>query len=180
MKTKYKELVKKAKLILKGMDKSKHDIADLAIRACKIKLGGHLDGCYTLSNFADDAGIPRQTLSSWVQNRKIQKTIKKSRGVDIKSGTDLRRIREIMASKNIDGENRVTKYNNAKAVGEAYEVVAKISPEDKYINHAISKVSSIKFNLGTYQLKRLDSNKVVILDKLLKDCVKIIKKGGVK
>lgn len=62
---KYKELVDKAKKLYTTMKCYQAKIAKMAIEACEIRHGGISDGLYTLSKFADQAGIPRKTLGQW-------------------------------------------------------------------------------------------------------------------
>lgn len=62
----YTDLVNEARMLVVKTELFKLKIAKLAIKACTIRHGGNSTGFYTLSNFAQDTGIPRKKLSEWV------------------------------------------------------------------------------------------------------------------
>lgn len=64
--------VERAKKFVKRMNRDRLDIAQLAIEACDIQLGGGnhwsgFKGVYTLKKFAEEVGITYKTLSNWVR-----------------------------------------------------------------------------------------------------------------
>lgn len=62
----YEGYVTAAKLKLKSIESIQHEIASMAIKVCEIRHGGASGEYYTLSQFADDIGVNRKTLSNWV------------------------------------------------------------------------------------------------------------------
>lgn len=59
--------VREAKNMLEAVDQYQYEIAKRCVEVCDIRHGGKtIEKIYTLSNFADDIGLNRKTLSGWV------------------------------------------------------------------------------------------------------------------
>jgi hypothetical protein len=149
----YRDLVNKAKLILSGMEDSKMKIADLAIQACTIKVGGPTSGRYTVVDFATDIDIKRRTLLGWVHARKVQKTLA-SKGITVTDETQLNKIRTTLREGT--GRGNLGKYENAELVVKASKAVAKRSSEDDYLVLAVKKLQHVDFQISTYVLPKVD------------------------
>jgi len=153
----YQRLVSAAIRTLKEVESSKMHVADLAIKACTIKLGGHLTGFYSITNFADDIELNRKTLSCWIHNRKIQIELEKKKvKVDVES--DLNKIRIILRGEQQGQQGNINKYSDPSAVIRAYEKSNKISPEDQKIKNMIVNLGTIKFRIGSYVLPKLEQD----------------------
>ncbi|MDD0853028.1 hypothetical protein HBN50_07965 [Halobacteriovorax sp. GB3] len=62
----YQEYVKGAKELLSQIDSYQYKIAEMAMAVCQIRHGGRSEGYYTLTEFSNDIGMNRKTLSEWV------------------------------------------------------------------------------------------------------------------
>jgi hypothetical protein len=58
-------LVNEARKLLEAIDCYQIKIAAMAVKACQIKHGGKSANLYTLTDFANDIGMSRKTLSEW-------------------------------------------------------------------------------------------------------------------
>ena len=171
----YQALVYEAKETLKDIENSKMHIADLAIKACTIKLGGHLTGFYSITNFADDIGVNRKTLSCWIHNRKIQKELEKKKIV-VKDETELNRIRIALREDSQGQQGNINKYSNNTFVLQAYEQNKKISIEDQHVRNMINSLGTIKFRLGSYILSKLDQENLKSVHTLIQEIDEKLKK----
>lgn len=175
MNIKYQKLVSAAISITKDIKNSKIAIADLAIKACKIKLGGQLVGFYSLTNFADDIGVNRKTLSTWVHARKIQKTLKKQ-NINVETENQLNKIAVVMKSKGNGTHNRVEKYSDTKLVLEAHAESNSLSVEDVNIKTMLTTAKLTHFRIDSYVLSELNQDELKSIMLLLTKTVTKLRK----
>lgn len=169
----YLKLITQAKTILKDIDNYKMDIANMAIKACTIKLGGHIRGFYSVANFADDIGLNRKTLSCWIHSRKIQKELAKKR-IIINDETQLNNIRKILRGDHTRGVSRVDKYSDTMGVIDAYRKSKSVTKEDREICWQIDRVKILRFKLSSLVLSTMSKENLMSLRNVLNECVEII------
>lgn len=67
----YQEYVEAAKKLVNRVDCFQAKIAEYAVAVCQIRHGGRSSEFYTLTNFAEDVGLPMRRLSRWVAIYKV-------------------------------------------------------------------------------------------------------------
>ena len=162
----YELLVLAAKKTIGEIENYKLHIADLAIKACNIKLGGHLTGFYSVSNFADDVGINRKTLSCWIHNRKIQVELKKKK-IKVTDEHELNKVRLVLRADTGNSHGRVNKYSDPRSVVKAYTKNKTVNPEDRDVANMIASLGTIKFRIGSYALSKLDQDNLINVHQLI-------------
>jgi len=80
----YNNYVSLAKRELKNIEGHQIKICEYAMQICTIRHGGHSKGYYTITDFANDIGMPSKTLSNWLLTyrnviKKLEKPITTSR-----------------------------------------------------------------------------------------------------
>lgn len=91
----------------------KKQIAKIALEVCDIRHGGRSGDRYTLTRFADDAKIPRKTISEWVRIFRLSKVL----GVEISSDKNWRKVDYVSRKRAlmISGRNHQAGKVSAKA-----------------------------------------------------------------
>ncbi len=172
----YNKLVKQAKTMLKKREEIRMKVADLALEACTIKLGGQRKGFYTAKQFADDIGMSRNTLSSWIQARRIQLELEKH---NIKTNIkDVNKIRKVMERTPAKGDERITRYSDIDAINTARKVAE--SPDNGELQYMYEKADAVRFFLRTHQLSSLDAEKLRRMQTILIDSLNLISKANIK
>lgn len=170
MNCEYNALVKKAKTMLKRREEIRMQVADLALEACTIKLGGQMQGFYTAKQFADDVGMSRNTLCTWIQSRRIQLELEKN---NIKTTIkDVNKIRGVMERTPARGSERITRYSDIDKINAARKVTD--NPNDGELQYMYKKVDAVRFFLRTHQLNEMDTEKIARIRVMLSDCLELI------
>lgn len=147
---KYKKSVKKAKALYKEIQKNQMAIAKLAYDTCEIIVGGHLIGTrYSLTMFAEDAGINRKTLSDWVHNYEIQLIAsnklksKKLNPQRLNNQKDLNAIRLILRKQ----EGGLAKNKTPAKILDAYEKMCERSDDARRISALARSIKNLEYNI---------------------------------
>lgn len=147
---KYKNSVKKAKLLYKEIQKNQLAIAKLAYETCEIIVGGHQVGTrYSLTMFAEDAGINRKTLSDWVHNYEIHLIAKnklKSKKLNpskLNNQKDLNAIRLILRKQ----EGGLTQNKTPAKILDAYEKICERSDDARRIAALARSIKNLEYNI---------------------------------
>lgn len=61
----YADYVEMGRSLLRGIEVFQARIAFYACRVCQIRHGGHSNGYYTLTDYARDLGVPKNSLQGW-------------------------------------------------------------------------------------------------------------------
>lgn len=147
----YKQLVSKAKNLLKTRQDLKYEIAKIALKVCDIRVGGKTGAQdYTLVRFADDIGMNANTLHRW--KREYELVVSK-----IKEKKPVRKALEGTLK-------RVDKNTPPATVQGIYqEEVKKFQTEDDYLLHDhLKRLKNIDFSINhSFDLSRLDQDTLV-------------------
>ena len=119
---KYLKLVTQARELSLQRKNVQFQIADLALKACTIKHGGRSGHLYTMSNFCDDAGLSRKSVSRWIQERKIFNTLQKEKNKTLLM-PEIRKIRDILQRDKKQGTDGQSKYEDIERIEKASATV---------------------------------------------------------
>lgn len=169
----YERLVIEAKENLQEIENFKMKIADLAIKACTIKLGGHVRGFYSITNFGDDIGVNRKTLSCWIHNRKIQVELQKKK-ITVEDETELNKIRLTLREQDQGGKWNMGKYSEPVKVLGAYEKSNKKTQEDRMVENMLTSLGTINFRLDSYVLPKLNQENLENVKTLATQTLRIL------
>lgn len=62
----YQSYVNRGREIAANIESGKVEIAKMALAVCDIRHGGKSDGYYTIADYADDIGVNRKNVATWV------------------------------------------------------------------------------------------------------------------
>lgn len=147
----YKQLVAKAKGLLKARQELKYEIAKIALKVCDIRVGGKTGAQdYTLVRFAEDIGMNPNTLHRW--KREYELVVSK-----IKENKPVRKALEGTLK-------RVNKDTPASEVKIIYqEEVKKFQTDDDYLLHDhLKRLKNIDFSINhSFELSKMDQDTLV-------------------
>lgn len=137
MRLSYQEYVNRAKNLLGQIDAYQAKIAQMAMEVCEIRHGGKSDAYYTLTDFANDIGINRKTLSSWVHT--YRDVLLKS---DIRVPSDKDWSNALLVSRFLKTEREIiNKEDNSSGSKKAFK---KSIPKER-VKEIFTKVSNGEF-----------------------------------
>lgn len=181
-------IVAHAKAMLKEREALKWKIVEAALSVCYFndKKGNMPKGAYSITNFAEDIGLNRKTLSDWILDYKsVYIRIKD----DLPKDMDFSTTKRVLTS--IDKTRRELYNFNASSMSQAIEAVPKKIVLDtfnkhlekdalsrrlenliKYSNHAIYTFSNEVFEKKHTKLIEDYYDNIKVIEKLLKRIVK--------
>jgi hypothetical protein len=169
------------------MESYQHKIAEMALEVCQIKHGGNSTGFYTLTNFADDIGINRKTLSGWVA---IYRDILLKCRINTptqKDWSDASKVERVLKSEGrIENKkkgaprakNAYVKNMDEKVVLELFEKFQKEDEDEEYeLGKILSSSRHNNFKLKELDLYACDQAKISELLEILNESISLLGKS---
>lgn len=161
----YERLVERGSEIVSNMKTAKYDLCELALKVCRIQVGGHVTDkpYYSIKRYAEDIGMNYKSLAKWLEEHRnvVKKLPIKPKAEDYKV------IRQVM--------KRVNSKNTIAEVREVYNKYKDYSQEDLLLLSNIKYAKTIRNFLQDNKLGLLQEEDLNVLINVIKEINQVIK-----